>query len=122
MSSLFFYLNHGCTRYTSTGCRYVQFNGCAVVSRPNATIFQQCGLEMASDSSAAVEQTADNEVLLETDISTTDKFTVEQLTKKRKRNEKATQGQQTFAVSFNVKTVLHGRHDPTRPCCQRLKI
>ena len=72
-------------------------------------ILQQFSLEMASDSSAAVERIADQEVLFEADISAADKFTVEQLTKKRRRNEKATQGQQTFAVSFklNVKTVLH---------------
>lgn len=70
-------------------------------------ILQQFSLEMASDSSAAVERIADQEVLFEADISAADKFTVEQLTKKRRRNEKAAQGQQTFAVSFNVKTVLH---------------
>ena len=69
-------------------------------------ILQQFSLEMASDSSAAVERIAD-QVLFEADISAADKFTVEQLTKKRRRNEKAAQGQQTFAVSFNVKTVLH---------------
>lgn len=49
-------------------------------------ILQQCGLEMTSDSSAPVEQTADHEVLLEADIRAADKFTVEQLTKKRKKN------------------------------------
>ena len=70
-------------------------------------LLQQCELEMASDSSAAVEQIADQEVLFQADIRAADKFTVGQLTKKRRRNEKATQGQQTFAVSFNVKTVLH---------------
>lgn len=74
-------------------------------------ILQQFSLEMASDSSAAVERIADQEVLFEADISAADKFTVEQLTKKRRRNEKATQGQQTFAVSFNVKTVLHAWSD-----------
>ena len=69
-------------------------------------ILQQCGLEMTSDSSAPVEQTADHDALLEADIRDADKFTVEQLTKKRKKNEKATHGQQTFAVSFNRKTVF----------------
>jgi len=74
-------------------------------------ILQQCGLEKASDSSAAVEQIAVQKVFFEADISAADKFTMEQLTKKRRRNEKATQGQQTFAVSFNVKTVLHALSD-----------
>ena len=60
---------------------------------------------MTSDSSVPVEQTADHEVLLEADIRAADKFSVEQLTKKRKKNEKATHEQQTFAVSFNMKTV-----------------
>ena len=78
-------------------------------------ILQQCGLEMTSDSSAPVKRTADHEVLLEADIRAADKFTLEQLTKKRKKNEKAAHGQQTFAVSFNMKTVLHARHHPTRP-------
>ena len=86
-------------------------------------ILQQCGLEMASDSSAAVKRIADQEVLFETDISAADKFTVEQLTKKRRRNDKATQGQQTFAVSFNIiETVLHAHHDVMRCGHQRLKV
>ena len=87
-------------------------------------ILQQCGLEMGSDSSAAVELKTDQEVLFEADISAADKFTVEQLTKKRRRNEKATQGQQTFAVSFNIKAVLvlHARLDLTRSRHQRLQI
>ena len=41
-------------------------------------ILQQCGLEMTSDSLAAVEQTADHEALLEADIRDADKFTVEE--------------------------------------------
>ena len=50
-------------------------------------ILQQCGLEMTLDSSAPVEQTADHEVLLEADIRAADKFTVKQLTKKRKEEK-----------------------------------